>query len=146
MVTETELVSKGYLITFFLDIDQLRNSLTGYRSMILRINVDTSKETNVETMTKKLDEQTKNALIQWSDAVRNSVERSHIAHAALASTIPKMQSNKLQGLYEKIINLFCPDVNAVAEYTFEIHRCFIAGTLHEIINRMDEFYQQYIKR
>lgn len=145
MVTENELVSRGYLTTFFIDIDQLRNSLTGYRSMILRLGVDTTKTITAEQLTKQVDDPTRAALIQWADAVRNSIERCHISYNALITTIPAMKSENLQGQYEKIINVFCPDVNIVADFTFEIHRVFIAGTLHEIMNRMDEFYQQYTK-
>ncbi len=146
MVTESELVSRGYLTTFFIDIDQLRNSLTGYRSMILRLGIDTTKEHTTEQVSKTVgDDPTRAALIQWADAVRNSVERCQISYSALITTIPTMKSEKLTEQYTKIIKGFCPDVNIVAEFTFEIHRCFIAGTLHEIMNRMDEFYQQYIK-
>lgn len=145
MVTENELVSRGYLTTFFLDIDQLRNSLTGYRSMILRLDIDTAKNTSAEHITKKVDDQTKAALIQWADSVRNNVERCQISYNALTGTLPKIKSDKLQKYYEDIVKLFCPDVKIVADYTFEIHKCFIAATLHEIMNKMDEFYQQYTK-
>lgn len=166
MVTENELISRGYLTTFFLDIDQLRNSLSGYRSIILRLNINTAKPIDAQV---GIDEQTKNALIQWSDSVRNSVERCHISYKALIGTFPNIESKKitaiaiddatnessestkesstiLDKLYEEIIKYFCADVNKVAEYTFEIHRCFIKCTLHEIMNKMNEFYQQYTQK
>lgn len=145
MTTENDLVSRGYLTTFFLDIDQLRNSLTGYRSMILRITTDKLPNPTMEQLTKSVDDSTKAALIQWSDAVRTSVERCYISYTALVTTIPSMNSKELQGLYKSIIEQFCPAVKTVADFTFEIHRCFIAGTLHEIMNKMDEFYNQYTK-
>lgn|SRR4030043_1318123 len=144
MTDETDIVSKGYLTTFFLDIDMLRNSLTGFRSIILRLNIDTTKPQDIEKI--RLDDQLKNALISWSDAVRNSVERCHISYKALLGTVAKLKSDDLDQYYDKIIKMFCPDVEDVAKYTFEIHRCFIQGTLHEVLNKMDTFYEQYTKQ
>ena len=146
MTDETDIVSKGYLTTFFLDIDMLRNSLTGYRSIILRLNIDTKKFTNIEKPAMQMDEQLKQALVSWSDAVRNSVERCHISYKALLDTVAKLKSENLDAYYEKIIAIFCPDVEDVAKYTFEIHKCFIQGTLHEVLNKMDSFYEQYTKQ
>ncbi len=145
MTDETDIVSKGYLTTFFLDIDMLRNSLTGYRSIILRLNIDQKQNIDIEKATTKIDEQLKQALITWSDAVRNSVERCHISYKALLDTVSHLKSGTLDTYYEKIIKLFCPDVEDVAKYTFEVHKCFIQGTLHEVLNKMDHFYEQYSK-
>lgn len=113
--------------------------------MILRLNIDTTKEQDAESIDKAVDDQTKAAVILWADAVRSSVERSQISHAALLQTFPAMKSETLQKHYEAIIKVFCPDVKVVADYTFEVHRCFIAGTLHQIMNKMDEFYKDYTK-
>lgn len=144
MTDETDIVSKGYLTTFFLDIDMLRNSLTGYRSIILRLNIDTKKPQDIEKI--RLDDQLKQALVSWSDSVRNSVERCHISYRALLGTVAKIKSENLDQYYENIIKIFCPDVEDVAKYTFEIHRCFIQGTLHEVLNKMDAYYEQYTKQ
>ncbi len=94
----------------------------------------------------KLDDQTKQALVSWCDAVRNSVERCHIEYKALQGTVANLKSESLEGIYKKIVKVFCPDVEDVANYTFEIHRCFINGTLHEVMNKMDTFYAQYSKQ
>lgn len=96
----------------------------------------------------KIDTQLKDALIQWSDAVRNSVERCHISYMALQGTVAKLksESEKLEGLYKKIMEMFCPNIADVSDYTFEIHRCFIQATLHEVLNKMDAFYENYTKQ
>src|SRR4030042_5576619 len=146
MTDETDIVSKGYLTTFFLDIDRLRNSLTGYRSIILRLNIDTKKITNIEKPAMMIDDQLKQALVSWSDEVRNSVERCQISYKALLGTVAKLKTDSLDEHYEKIIKIFTPDVEDVAKYTFEIHKCFIQGTLHEVLNKMDNYYEQYTKQ
>lgn len=144
-IDETDIVSKGYLTTFFLDLDILRNNLTGYRSIILRLNVD-NKQENIDISKLKIDDQLKQSLISWSDAVRGSVERCQISYSALIDTIPNLRSENLDGIYKNIISLSCPDVEEVAKYTFEIHKCFIKGTLHETLNKMDNFYEQSSKQ
>lgn len=141
MTDETDLVSKGYVTTFFLDIDLLRNSLTGYRSIILRIKQSGIDMSKINKTNLKISEELNQGLINWSDSVRNSVERCHISYKALVGTIPNLKSDQLDTLFDKIKNIFSPDVDDVEKYTFEVHKCFVQATLHEVLNKMDSLYE-----
>jgi len=145
---ETDIVSRGYLTTFFIDIDNLKNSLTGYRSIMLRLNINTG--TDIETSMEGLkDEKMKNAVITWSDSVRHNVERCQISLEALSESIPDIKKESLtiaSENYEKIINQFAPNIADVKLYVFEINKIFIKSTLEKLLTKMETFYEQFTKK
>lgn len=143
MTDETDLVSKGYLTTFFLEVQGIKKSLTGYRSIILRLNIDTKKITNIEKPAIQMTDELKQALVGWSDSVRDIVESCHISYNSLVGTVAKLKSESLDAYYEKIIAGFCPDVEDVRKYAFEINRCFVQGTLHETLDKINRYYEQH---
>jgi len=137
------LVSRSYLTVFFMDVNNLKDALTGYRSIILRLELKTGTESNPNDLTKGLDEQLKNAVISWSDQVRHCVERCQIAATALKQIEPSLETKTLDIEYEKIIKSFAPDLENVSNYTFEINKIFVKGTIEKILNKMENFYEQF---
>lgn len=140
---DTDLVSRSFLTVFFMDINNLKDALTGYRSIILRLDIQTAK--NPDETLKGLNEEMKNAVIQWSDSVRHNVERCQIAAKAIEDIVEGMDTKKLTGYYEKIIDIFSPDIKDVSLYTFEINKLFVKGTIEKILNKMENFYAQFTK-
>ena len=140
---DTNLVGRSFLTVFFLDVNGLKDALTGYRSIILRLKIKTGEET--QKTLKSLDDDMKNAVIQWSDSVRHNVERCQIAAEALQEAIGDLETKELRKLYETIINQFSPDIDSVSLYTFEINKIFVKGTIEKILNKMETFYAQFTK-
>lgn len=159
MTEENDLISisGSYLSLFFLDINNLKDSLTGYRSIMLRLAENKNPETG-KTSTNP-DDKMKNAVILWSDSIRGNVERCHISAVALSESTFMMniadRSSKKEGteetekpdtletLYEKIISQFSPDLKDVSEYVFEINKLFVKNTIDKILNKMETFYDQF---
>lgn len=141
---DTDLVSRSFLTVFFMDVNNLKDALTGYRSIILRLKLKTGLDPT--EMLDKLDDQIKNAVIQWSDSVRHNVERCQIAAVAIAQVIPEVDTKQLDGYYEKIIDQFAPDIETVSLYTFEINKTFVKGTIEKILNKMETFYAQFTEK
>jgi len=149
---ETDLVSRGYLTTLFIDMDNLKNGLTGYRGMILRyssiINTSDNRDKKFEESIKAIkDEKMKDAIVSWCDNIRHNVERCHISIDALSDSIIEIKEDapNLTDLYEKIVNSFAPNLADVKEYTFQINKTFIRGTLEKHLNKMETFYNQFTK-
>lgn len=138
---DTNLVARSFLTVFFLDVNSLKDALTGYRSIILRLELKTT--TNPDEMLKNLNDDMKNALIQWSDSVRHNVERCQIAAKSLKEIIPELDLETLTKNYEKIINQFAPDIKDVSLYTFEINKIFVKGTIEKLLNKMEIFHEQF---
>lgn len=138
---DTNLVARSFLTVFFLDVNNLKDALTGYRSIILRLELKTT--TNPDEMLKNLNDDMKNALIQWSDSVRHNVERCQIAAKSLKEIIPELDLETLTKNYEKIINQFAPDIKDVSLYTFEINKIFVKGTIEKLLNKMEIFHEQF---
>lgn len=141
---DEDLVSRSFLTVFFMDINNLKDSLTGYRSMILRLKLKTSEDS--KEMLSRLDDQLKNAVIQWSDSVRGNVERCQIAATAIHEAISEIDTTNLVEPYEKIIQQFTPDLEDVSKYTFEINKIFVKGTIEKVLNKMETFYEQFTKK
>lgn len=140
MSEETDFAAKGYIITFNMEINFLKKSLTGYRSIILRIKqsgVDLNKPKDVE----KMDEELRNGLFNWSDNVRDNVESSFISYNALIGTIANLKSEKLEGYYKNIKEIFSPQLEDVENYTLEIHKCFVKSTLYELLTKINITYE-----
>jgi len=142
---DTEIVSRSFLTVFFMDINNLKDALTGYRSIILRLQIKTDSAEPKEVLA-GLNDEMKNALIQWSDSVRHNVERCQIGIIALSETINEVDTSNLTESYNKIINQFTPNLEDVSMYTFEINRQFIKGTLEKLLNKMEAFYEQFTKK
>lgn len=138
---DEELVSRSFLSIFFYDVNNLKDALTGYRSIILRLEIKTAGSPT-EAL-EKLDEETKNALIQWSDNVRHNVERCQLGIVALSQSIKEIETTELDLQYKKIIKHFAPELETVSKYAFEINKQFIKGTLDKLLNKMDMFYEQF---
>lgn len=138
---DTDLVSRSFLTVFFLDVNNLKDALTGYRSIILRLKLSTGADP--KEMLKGLDETMKNAVIQWSDNVRHNVERCHVAAKSLEAVIDGIETKKLDSYYDKIIDQFAPDIETVSLYTFEINRIFVKSTIEKILNKLEVFYDKF---
>jgi len=140
---DTDVVSRSFLTVFFMDINNLKDALTGYRSIILRLKLKTDADPS--EMLSNLNDEMKNAVIQWSDSVRHNVERCQIAAEAIHQAIPELKVETLKKPYEKIIDTFSPDIIDVSTYTFEINKTFVKGTIEKILNKMETFYEQFTK-
>ena len=140
---DTDLVSRSFLTVFFLDVNNLKDALTGYRSIMLRVKIKTGSDPK-ETL-KNLDNDMKNAVIQWSDSVRHNVERCQISAEAIKEVIEELELKNLKEYYDKIIEQFAPDIDTVSLYTFEINKIFVKGTIEKILNKMETFYAQFTK-
>lgn len=140
---DTDVVSRSFLTVFFMDINNLKDALTGYRSIILRLKLKTDADPS--EMLSNLNDEMKNAVIQWSDSVRHNVERCQIAAEAIHQAIPELKVETLKKPYEKIIDTFSPDIVDVSTYTFEINKTFVKGTIEKILNKMETFYEQFTK-
>jgi len=138
---DSDIVARSYLTVFFMDINNLKDALTGYRSIILRLQIKT-RENMIEKL-ETLDDEMKNAVIQWSDSVRHNVERCQIAAIAIKEIIPDMDITTLETNYSLIINQFSPNIEDVSKYTFEINKLFVKGTIEKLLTKMDRFYEQY---
>lgn len=141
---DEDLVSRSYLSVFFLDINNLKDSLAGYRSIILRLELKTGEE--AKDLFTNLKDDMKNAVIQWSDSIRHNVERCHIAATALHEAIQEIEISQLEEPYKKIITQFAPDLEMVSKYTFEINKVFVKGTIEKILKKMDSFYEQFTNK
>lgn len=138
---DTDLVSRSFLTVFFLDVNNLKDALAGYRSIILRLKIKTSSDPK-ETLS-HLNEGLKTAVIQWSDSVRHNVERCQISAEAIKEVMPELKIDDLKKYYEKIINQFSPEIEDVSLYTFEINKVFVKGTIEKIMNKMEKFYVEF---
>lgn len=145
-MVDEDVVSKSYLSIFFLDLNNLKDSLTGYRSIILRLKIKTTDSFKDTMENLKTDDQMKNALIQWSDSVRHNVDRCHIAASALSEVIKELDVKPLKETYMRIINQFTPDLEDVSYYTFEMNKIFVKGTIERVLNKMESFYEQFTKK
>ena len=142
--TDVSLVSRSYLTIFFMDINTLKDSLTGYRSIMLRLNISPNQSYDeIEEKTSNLDEKLKSAIVTWSDSVRHNVERCQIAVKSLTESLDYKDTEKIDQLYEKIVNQFAPDLKDVQEYAFEINKIFVKNTLDKLLNKMETFYEQF---
>lgn len=144
MVNELEdvgIVSRTYLSVFFMDINNLKDALAGYRSIILRLKIQTSQDPN--EIFKGLQAEMKNAVIQWSDSVRHDVDRCMIAAEALKETLKDLDLAKLQDPYEKIINQFTPDLEEVSKFTFEINKLYVRSTIEKMLKKMERFHAEF---
>lgn len=138
---DTNLVSRSFLQIFFLDINNLKDALAGYRSIILRLNI--KNQDNTEETLKGLTDEMKNSVIAWSDEVRTNVERCQISAEAIQQINKDIKTENLRKHYEKIIETFAPDLEDVSKYTFEINKIFVKGTIEKILNKMESFYDQF---
>ena len=151
MTDDSDMVSRSYLTLFFVDINNLKDALTGYRSIILRLGIDPKTEQNAAKILENVDDKMRNAVIQWSDSVRHNVERCQIAAEALSTTLPglKTKDNKegkedpLKASYDKIIAHFAPDLEDVSAYTFEINKLFVKNTIDKLLTKMETFYDEF---
>lgn len=141
---DEDLVSRSFLTVFFMDVNSLKDSLAGYRSIMLRLDIKMG-QTPEDTLANLKDDM-KNAVIQWSDSVRHNVERCQIAAVALEQAIPEIETKKLTEIYPKIMTLFTPNLEDVSEYTFEINKVFVKGTIEKVLNKMETFYEQFTKK
>jgi len=144
MMDDSDIVSRSYLTIFFMDINALKDSLTGYRSIILRLGI--TPNTTADVILKGLDDKLTNAVIQWSDSVRHNVERCQIASVALSESIKDLKSKTLDASYTKIIGQFAPDPKDVSDYTFEINKLFVKSTIDKLINKMENFYDEFTNK
>lgn len=155
VMDDEDIVSRSFLTVFFIDVNNLRDSLAGYRAILLRIASKTG--TNLEGLTKllnedldkvysKIDKDLQHNLISWSDSVRQNVERCQIAAVALAEAIPELETDDLNNSYEQIINNFSPCIEEVSKYAFNINKTFVKGTIERILNKMETFYEQFTKK
>lgn len=142
---DTNLVSRSFLTVFFMDVNNLKDSLAGYRSIILRLHLKTGTSDSKELF-KGLSDDLKNAVILWSDSVRHNVERCQIAAEAIQESIEGLDTTDLKGNYEKIMKQFAPDIDIVSQYTFEINKVFVKGTIEKILNKMENFYAQFTEK
>lgn len=138
---DIEEVSTNLLKVFFFDIDNLKNALTGYRSAMLRVSI--KGDLNDTDTLDKLDEDLKNTVILWSDSVRSYVERCQVAIVSLKQLDKNINIKQLEELYNKIIGLFAPNPNDVAAYTFAISKEFVKATIEKILNRLENFNDNF---
>lgn len=138
---DTDFVSRSFLAVFFMDINNLKDSLTGYRSIILRLKIQTGGDS--KELLKPLNDEMKNAVIQWSDSVRHNVERCQVSAEAISEVIEGIDTKPLKEYYGKIINQFAPDIEIVSKYTFEVNKTFVKGTIEKILKKMEKFYEQF---
>lgn len=144
---DEDLVSRSFLTVFFMDINNLKDSLAGYRSIMLRLNYKAFTDPKkLEEALAGLKDDMKNAVIQWSDSVRHNVERCQIAAEALQGAIPEIKTDGLTKDYDKIMSLFTLDLDVVSNYTFEVNKVFVKGTIEKVLNKMESFYEQFVKK
>lgn len=138
---DTDFVSRSFLAVFFMDINNLKDALTGYRSIILRLKIQTGG--NAKELLKPLPDDMKQAVIQWSDSVRHNVERCQISATAIKEVIEGIDTKTLDESYKKIIDQFAPNIEDVSLYTFEVNKTFVKGTIEKILKKMEKFYEQF---
>ena len=124
-----------------MDINNLKDSLTGYRSIVLRLGITPDEKPT--KLLERVDEKMKDAVIQWSDSVRHNVERCQISAVALSTTIKEMNTTSLDESYKNIIQQFAPDLKDVSNYVFEINKIFVNSTIDKLLNKMESFYEQF---
>ena len=144
-IEDIDIASKSLLLILLRDVEDLKESLAGYRSMILRRNIKTENEP--DKILKGLAEQDQNMMIQLSDLTRRSVERCQIEIEALAeaNAMDKKATEPLKKSYETIISLFAPPLEVISKYSFEISKIFAKGTIEKTLSKMETFYEQYSK-
>jgi hypothetical protein len=145
---DTGLVSRSFLTVFFVDINNLKDSLAGYRSILLRLNINPNDDPKkiikeLKSSVGESSDELKSAFILWSDSVRHKVERCQVSAESLKQIFPDIDIKELTDRYKKIMKLFTPDIEDVAFYTFEINKIFVKGTIEKIMNKMDKFYEQF---
>lgn len=138
---ETGMVSRTYLSIFLMDVNNIKDSLAAYSSIILRLSIQTSQ--NTDQIFKGLDEQTKNTVIALSDSVRHDVWRCMVSATALKEILPEINITTLQSSYEKIVKQFTPNLEEVSSFCFEINKIFVKSTIEKMLRKMERFHAEF---
>lgn len=144
---DTGLVARSYLAIFYADVENLKESLTGYRGMLLQYELQTGgadKKDTVEFL-KTAEEKTKAEVIFFSNNIRSSVERCQIAADGITEYF-KLDLKELTKHYETIIQFFSPPLEEVVPFVFKINKILTKSSIEKTLKEMETFYAQYVKK
>lgn len=146
--TDEDLVAGSLIKVFFIEATTIQTSLTGYRSIILRLEAKNGikiKELKNSDVFKDnaIDEELRQGLLQWSDDIRDHVEKCQIMANSIKKNIKEIEINKIKPLYEKICNELTPDLEIVKDYVFSINEILAAATIDKTMKKMENFYEQF---
>jgi hypothetical protein len=151
MVTEEEIASSSYIISFYNDIENLTNSYAGYLNVLVRIQdryglKDKPADAKDHSL-KKLEPEDEKALLEVAEGIRVWIARCFVKLSTLQDKIPEMKKNapEIKTLYEKAISTSVIQKEVAEAFVLQINKVFVAGVLKDLLIKSKDIYKEFLQ-
>lgn len=153
MVTEEEIASSSYILSFYNDIENLTNSYAGYLNVLVRIqdkyNLKDKKldEKEIRRDVRKIETEDEKALLEQAEAIRAWIARCYIKMTTLQEKIPEMKKDheEIKKLYESAIKASVIEKEVAEGFVLKINQVFVAGVLRDLLVKSKDIYKQFLQ-
>jgi hypothetical protein len=139
MGQEEEVAGFGYILTFFNDVQQLKNSYAAYVGIIIQLLEKYPTNESLEKI-RNLPEDERRLLLHASGSARTWIINCYTDLYGLCDLIPdlKMSDNLIQ-IYKKIKQRTIIDLKDVEDFNLEINKTFANATLKDIMFKINSY-------
>ena len=153
MVTEEEIASSSYILSFYNDIENLTNSYASYLNVLVRIQDryglknKTFDQKEIDKQAKKIEPEDEKALLETAEGIRAWIARCYVKLTTLQEKIPEMKkgNEEIKKLYEAAISTSVIEKEVAEGFVLKINKVFVDGVLRDLLVKSKDIYKQFLQ-